>query len=303
MDTEAKLTGSLSLIGNTPLIKLLKIIPINDVEIWLKIEAGNPTGSYKDRMALSVLSEAIKDGELNKGDNVVEYTGGSTGSSLAFVSAALGLKFTAVFSDAFAKSKQLTMEAFGAEVIVEESNGKGITPELINRMKEKAYSLAKDHGYFYADQVGSPNVIKGYIPMGQEISTELYDINVFCASLGTGGAIMVTWKGLNQPSSSLIAFEPKQSPFMTTGKGGAHKVEGIGVGFEPPHIDRSEIDDIRCIDQQKAFEMNKKLAVEEGIFYGISTGMNICGAIEIAEDLHPGSKIVTLGCDSGLKYL
>ena len=132
--------SSLDLIGNTPIIKLQKIVPENAAEVWLKYEAVNPTGSYKDRMAKSVLENALKRGELSPGDKVVECTGGSTGSALAFVSATLGLKFCAVFSDAFSKSKQQTMEAFGADVIVEESFGKGITPELIQRMKKKHQS-------------------------------------------------------------------------------------------------------------------------------------------------------------------
>ena len=295
--------GSLKLIGNTPLIKLQNIEIPNNVEIWLKYEAGNPTGSYKDRMALSVLTQALKDGFLKKGERIIEYTGGSTGSSLAFVSACLGLNFTAIFSDAFSDSKRQTMEAFGANVIIEKSNGKGITPELIGKMKEKAYKLSEEPNSFYADQFGSENVLKGYIPLGQEIKRELDSFDVFCASVGTGGAIMGTWEGLDAPSAKLVAFEPLQSPFMTTGKGGAHKVEGIGVGFEPPFIDRNKLNDIHCIDQDVAFEMCRKLAQAEGIFCGGSTGMNVSGAIEIAKKLKKGSKIVTLACDNGLKYL
>ena len=296
-------TGSLKLIGNTPLIKLQKIVPKNGVEIWLKVEAGNPTGSYKDRMALCVLVQAMKEGKVRKGDTVVEYTGGSTGSSLAFVSAALGLKFIAVFSDAFSDSKKKTMEAYGAKVLIEESFGKGITPELISRMKLKALELASEPNMFYADQFGSHNVLKGYVPMGNEISADLKSPDVFCAAVGTGGAIMGTWDGLNKENSKLIAFEPKQSPFLTTGEGGAHKVEGIGVGFEPPFFDRSLVSEIRCIDQEAAFLMCRKLAREEGIFCGGSTGLNVLGALEVAEDLIPGSRVVTLACDSGLKYL
>ena len=152
------LKSALDLIGNTPIIKLHKIVPENVDEVWLKYEAVNPTGSYKDRMAKSVLWNALRRGELSPGDKVVEYTGGSTGSALAFVSAALGLKFCAVFSDAFSKSKQQTMEAFGAYVIVEKNFGKGITPELIQRMKKKASEFSQEENSFYADQFGSPDV-------------------------------------------------------------------------------------------------------------------------------------------------
>ena len=154
------LKSTLDLIGDTPILKLQKIVPENAAEVWLKYEAVNPTGSYKDRMAKSVLVNALKRGDVSQGDKVVEYTGGSTGSTLAFVSAALGLEFCAVFSDAFSKSKQHMMEAFGADVIVEKSFGKGITPELIQRMKKRASSLSQEENSFYADQFGSPDVTK-----------------------------------------------------------------------------------------------------------------------------------------------
>ena len=281
-------------------------MPDGVAEVWLKFEAGNPTGSYKDRMAMSVLNNAMKRRDVSPGDTIVEYTGGSTGSSLAFVSAALGLKFVAVFSDAFSQSKQRTMEAFGAEVVVEESYGKGITPELIERMKERALSLCDNSNAYYADQFGSPDVTLGYEPMGQEIANSLdRNIDVFCASVGTGGAIMGTWQGLVRSDTkvSVVAFEPLQSPFLTTGKGGAHKVEGIGVGFDPPFLDRAALSDIRTIDQDLGFLMCRRLAKEEGIFCGASTGLNVVGAIELAKEMEPEQTVVTLACDSGLKYL
>ena len=298
--------GALALIGNTPIIRLQKIVPDDAAEVWLKFEAGNPTGSYKDRMALSVLKNAQGRGELSPGDTVVEFTGGSTGSSLAFVSAALGLKFVAVFSDAFSKSKQQTMEAFGADVIVEKSQGEGITPALIQRMKDPAYSLSQNPGSYYADQFGSPDVTLGYQPMGREIAEALDGkVDVLCSAVGTGGALMGTWQGLTESGvkANVIAFEPAQSPFLTTGKGGAHRVEGVGVGFEPPFLDRSVLSDIRAIDQTLGFAMYRRLAQTEGIFCGTSTGLNVAGAIELAKKMKPGNRVVTLGCDSGLKYL
>jgi cysteine synthase A len=296
----------LELIGNTPLIRLQKVVPANTAEVWLKFEAGNPTGSYKDRMALSVLTNAMSRGDISPGDTVVEYTGGSTGSALAFVSAALGLRFTAVFSDAFSKSKQQTMEAFGAKVLVEKSHGKGITPELLQRMKERASDLANDAQTYYADQFGSPDVTCGYEPMGIEVATALdQKLDVLCASVGTGGALMGTWRGLMQSEAqvSVVAFEPQQSPFLTTGTGGPHRVEGIGVGFEPPFLDRSTLTDIRTVDQDLAFSMCRRLAEEEGLFCGGSTGLNVVGAIELAKELKPGQRVVTFACDHGMKYL
>ena len=296
----------LDAIGNTPIVKLNRIVPDNAAEVWIKLEGLNPTGSYKDRVAVSVLRNALLRGDVKVGQKVVEYTGGSTGTSLAFVSAVLGLNFTAVFSDAFSKTKQQSMEAFGAEVIVIKSNNGTITPDLIQTMKNKAYELADDQDTFYVNQFGSPDVIKGYEALGKEIINQIDgNVDVLCTSVGTGGALMGTYLGLVNSgiNPKLIALEPLQSPTLTTGKGGAHKVEGIGLGFEPPFLDKTKLDSVRAIDQNKAFDMCRLLAKEEGVFGGGSTGLNVCAAIEIAKEIGPGKKIVTLNCDNGLKYL
>ena len=298
--------GALGAIGNTPLVRLGRIAPPDAAEVWIKLEGGNPTGSYKDRMAVSVLGRAVGSGRLSAGDTVVEYTGGSTGTALAFVSAVLGLRFTAVSSDAFSASKLEAMRAFGAEVIIEPSENGAITPELIQRMKGRAFALAEAPGTFYADQFGSPDVRAGYSPMGAEIAAALDGrIDVLCAAVGTGAALMGTLDGLSAAGagSKVVAFEPLQSPLLTTGRGGPHRVEGIGVGFEPPFLDRETLTDIRAIDQEDAFAMCRRLAREEGIFCGASTGLNVVGAIALARELGPGGRVVTLGCDSGLKYL
>ena len=301
-----RLGSALGAIGNTPLIRLKALEPKGGAEIWIKLEGGNPTGSYKDRMAVSVLTQAMNRGELIPGDRVVEYTGGSTGTALAFVSAVLGLKFTAVFSNAFSDSKRKAMEAFGAEVLVEKSEDGTITPDLIQRMKTRAYAIAEEPNSFYADQFGSPDVQAGYEPMGQEIFAELGgEIDVLLSAVGTGAALMGTADGLAKSGATpkIMALEPLQSPLLTTGKGGAHQVEGIGVGFEPPFLDRARIDDIRAIDQELAFSMCRRLASEAGIFCGGSTGLNVVAAIELARELGRGKRIVTLGCDHGSKYL
>lgn len=298
--------NALDAIGRTPLVRLRRFEPERGAEIWLKLEGGNPTGSNKDRMAVSVLGRAMERGEVRPGDRVVEYTGGSTGTALAFVSAVLGLRFTAVFSDAFSESKKLAMEAFGAEVLVEKSEGGSITPELIARMKGRAYALAKEPGSFYADQFGSPDVRRGYEPMGREIAGDLGGgVDVLVAAVGTGASLMGTADGLRSAgvNPAVIALEPLQSPLLTTGKGGPHRVEGIGVGFVPPFLDRSQLKDIRAIDQERAFEMCRRLAREAGIFGGGSTGLNVVAAIDLARELGPAKRIVTLGCDNGAKYL
>ena len=233
-------------------------------------------------------------------------TGGSTGTALAFVSSVLGLEFTAVFSDAFSDSKRRAMEAFGANVLVEKSADGTIAPELIQRMKSRAYSLASEPGCFYVDQFASSDVRKGYEPMGLEIAEDLGShVDVLVAAVGTGAALMGTMDGLEKAgvSPDVVALEPLQSPLLTTGKGGPHRVEGIGVGFEPPFLDRARLYDIRAIDQVGAFNMCRRLASQAGIFCGASTGLNVVAAMDLAEELGPSQRIVTLGCDNGTKYL
>jgi cysteine synthase A len=297
---------ALSAVGNTPLIRLSQFEPRHGAEIWLKLEAGNPTGSYKDRMAVAVLGRALARGDVKPGDRVVEYTGGSTGTALAFVSAVLGLRFTAVFSDAFSDSKRLAMQAFGAEVLVEPSENGRITPELIARMKARAYALANEPGSYYADQFGSPDVRAGYEPMGREIANALgTEIDMIVAAVGTGAALMGAVDGLRAAGANpaIIALEPLQSALLTTGKGGPHRIEGIGVGFVPPFIDQSLLREVRAIDEERAFAMCRRLAREAGVFCGGSTGLNVAAAVDLAAELGPGQRIVTLGCDSGNKYL
>lgn len=298
--------NSLGTVGNTPLLRLKALEPSGGAEIWIKLEGGNPTGSYKDRMAVSVLTRALERGDIIPGNRVVEYTGGSTGTALAFVSAVLGLKFTAVFSNAFSDSKRMAMQAFGAEVLVENSEDGTITPELIQRMKARAYALAEEPGSYYVDQFGSPDVRAGYEPMGREIASDLKDgFDILVAAVGTGAALMGTADGLFKAGfePGIIALEPLQSPLLTTGKGGSHRVEGIGVGFDPPFLDRDRLADIRAVDQDLAFDMCRKLASKAGVFGGGSTGLNVVAAIELARELGPRKRVVTIGCDNGAKYL
>lgn len=293
-------------IGGTPLVRLTRVVPEGSAEVWLKLESGNPTGSYKDRMAVSVISAALARGDVRPGDRVVEYTGGSTGMALAFVCARAGLRFTAVSSDAFAEVKLRAMSAYGAEVVVEPSDGGAITPELIARMRERAHELADRPGSFYADQFGSPDVRAGYVPMGREIAEQTAGrVDIVCAGVGTGGALMGTIDGLDDAGvrPDVIALEPAQSPLLTTGVGGPHRVEGIGVGFEPPFLDRDRCREIRTIDERDAMSTARRLAAEEGLLCGTSTGLNVRAALDLALELGPGRTVVTLGCDSGTKYL
>jgi cysteine synthase A len=298
--------SGLAAIGSTPLVRLGPSVPDGAAEVWVKLEGGNPTGSYKDRMAVTVLTAALERGEVAPGDTVVEYTGGSTGTALAFVSAVLGLRFTAVFSDAFSPTKKQAMEAFGATVVVEPSHGAGITPELAGRMRERALAIADRPGHHYVDQFGSPDVRPGYSPMGHEIARALGgELDALCVAVGTGGALMGTLDGLREEgiSPAAVAVEPAESQLLTTGRPGAHRVEGVAVFPDPPFLDRSALAEVRVVEQERAFETCRRLARTEGILAGGSTGLNVSAAIDLAVELGRGHRVVTVACDSGLKYL
>ena len=293
-------------VGRTPLVRLERVVPDGCGAVWLKLEGGNPTGSYKDRMAVSVVGRALERGDVVPGDRLVEYTGGSTGTALAFVAARTGLTMLAVSSDAFAEVKLRSMRAYGAEVIVEASENGAITPELIARMRDRAYARAEEPGSFYTDQFGSPDVRAGYRPMGTEIAEQTGGhVDVVCAGVGTGGALMGTVDGLQEAgiAPDVFALEPLQSPLLTTGTGGPHRVEGIGVGFAPPFLERERCTGIRAVDQDFAMAMCRRLATEEGLLCGPSTGLNVTAAIDLARERGTGSVVVTLGCDNGAKYL
>jgi cysteine synthase A len=296
----------LEAIGNTPMVQLQRVAAPGSARIFLKLEYYNPTGSYKDRMALSVIEGAERRGALKPGMRVVEYTGGSTGSSLAMVCAIKGYAFTVVSSDAFAREKLDTMRAFGASLIVVPSGG-GISPELFDRLKAEVAREAAQPGVFWADQFHNCDVEAGYKPMGKEILQQLKGerVSAFCAAVGTAGMLAGVSAAFreNKSRTQVIALEPAESPVLTTGKPGTHHVEGVGVGFWPAHLRHEDFHDIRAIKESAARAMARRLAREEGILAGTSTGMNVAAAVELAAQLGPDGTVVTVAVDSGLKYL
>lgn len=198
------------------------------------------------------------------------------------------------------------MEAFGATVLTEKSVDGAITSELGERMRRRAHEIADQPGHYYADQFGSSDVPNGFMPMGEEIATQLDGkLDVFCTAVGTGGALMGTLAGLRNHgiNPEVVAIEPAESPLLTTGVPGAHRVEGVAVFPQPPFLDRSVLREIRTVSQGRAFEMCRRLTREEGIFGGGSTGLNVCAAIDLAVELGAGHRIVTISCDNGIKYL
>ncbi len=296
----------LDAIGNTPAVKLRKLVTREMADVVVKLEYYNPTGSYKDRMAVAMIEGAEARGSLRPGMRVVEYTGGSTGSSLALVCAIKGYPFVPVSSDAFAREKLQTMRLFGADLqIVPSENGK-LTPELFRTMIDKAKKLAEEPNTYYTDQFNNTDAIQGYMGIGKELFDQVGpELAVFCGGVGTAGMLMGVSRALRARGSQarIVALEPASSPFLTTGKGGPHRVEGIAAGFRPPHLKDGEFDEVRAIDEQEARAMARRLAREEGIFAGTSSGLNVVAALQLARELGPGKTVATVAVDSGLKYL
>ena len=302
-----KALNALEAIGNTPIVKLNKVVPDYVADVWVKLEGGNPTGSYKDRMALAIIEGAEIRGDLKPGMTVVEYTGGSTGSGLAFVCAVKGYKFHVVSSDAFAKEKLDTMRAFGAKLEVIHSPSGKINSNLINQMIDRAKELATKDDYFFSDQLNNADIIIGFEKMGREILQQIDgSIDAFTCSVGTAGAFMGVSNILldSDKDTKIVALEPASAPYYSKNQSdGDHHVEGIGLGFELPLLDKNNYHEARGIEESEAREMAKLLASEEGIFGGTSSGLNVVGAIQLAEELGKGKTVVTIAVDTGLKYL
>ncbi|KAI8257726.1 Cysteine synthase [Colletotrichum sp. SAR11_239] len=297
----------LDVIGRTPCVRLRKVVPEGCADVYVKLEYLNPTGSYKDRMARAIVEEAERRRDLKPGMTVVEATGGSTGSSLAFVCTLKGYDFRAVCSNAFAAEKLRTMAAFGADVdIVHSPTGK-ITPDLFPKMVERAKTLAEeDKNYYAANQFRNADGIVGYKSLGQELLTQFpQGIDAFCGATGGAGMIMGTATVLkaSDPKTRIVVLEPESSPVITKGHGGTHGVEGISPGFFPPLLDKSLYDEARGISEEDARKMCRRLAKEEGLLTGTSTGLNVVAAIQLAKELGPGKTVVTVACDTGLKYM
>jgi cysteine synthase A len=296
----------LNAIGHTPLVRLRRLAPAGAADVLVKLEFYNPTGSYKDRMALAMIEGAEARGVLRPGVRVVEYTGGSTGSSLAMVCAAKGYQFIALSSDAYAREKLQTMAAFGAEVRLVPSDGGKVTPALFERFREKISELAAEPNTYWTDQFHNVDAIQGYMGIGREpMEQSGGGVDLFCGAVGTGGMLSGVAKALRSDGrrARIVALEPTSSPALTRGRGGAHSVEGIGTGSVPPHMADKPFDEARAIDETEAREMTQRLAREEGLLVGTSSGMNIAAAIKLARELGPGRVVATVAVDTGLKYL
>ena len=296
----------LQAIGNTPLVQLTRVVAPGSADVLVKLELANPTGSYKDRMALAMIEGAEARGALRTGMRVVEFTGGSTGSSLGMVCAAKGYPFVALSSDAFAQEKLLTMTAFGADLRLVASEGGKVTPALFERFRAEIATLAAEPDTFWTDQFHNTDALDGYAGIGRELLEQTGGrLDAFCGAVGTGGMLAGVTRALRDGGSHarIVALEPAESPAMTAGHGGAHRVEGIATGSVPPHMAERPYDEARAIPEADARAMARRLAREEGLLVGTSSGLNIAAAVALARELGPGHVVATVVVDSGLKYL
>jgi cysteine synthase len=300
--------GILDAIGDTPLVRLRRIVPASGAEIWVKLEYRNPTGSMKDRMGLSMIEGAERDGLLEPGTTVVEYTGGSTGPALALVCRAKGYRARIVISECFSDERLQLMRALGAELEVipaVEERGR-VTAQDIANMVERAAELAQEPGTYATDQFNNPYVIPGHRELlGREIWEQTDGaVAAFCHGIGTSSSLMGVSEALKGRNAEvrIVALEPAGSAAISGGPSGSFAMQGW-TGIVPPHWDPARVDDVWAIADDEALEMTARLAREEGIFAGTSTGANVVGSLRLAEQLPEGSVVVTLAVDSGFKYM
>lgn len=296
----------IELIGNTPLVQLQAVVPPGHARVLVKLESMNPTGSMKDRAALAMVQRAAGDGRLPPGGTVVECTSGSTGTSLAMVATALGYRCLLVTSDAFSAEKLAHMRALGADLTLIESDDKQITEALVTTLIETSRQLSLQPGHFWADQFHNPDGMVGYHALGEELCRQAgVRIDAFVHGVGTAQSLHGTTRVLrrHQPDVHIVAVEPAESPVLSSGQSGAHRIEGIGMGFVVPLWQPDLVDEVMTVSTADAQAMARRLAREEGLFGGGSSGSNVVAALRVAERLGPDATVATLLCDSGIKYL
>jgi len=296
----------LQAIGNTSLVQLQHVVPPGCGKVFAKLEWENPTGSMKDRMAQAMIARAEADGRLRLGDTIVEYTGGSTGASLALICAAKGYRLQIVTSDAFSREKLDHMSAYGAQLTYVPSEGGLTTKKLILDMINVAQELSRAPHTYWTDQLNNADSISGYYALGDEIWAQTSgEVNAFVQCVGSAASSRGVATVLKRYESKIkiAVVEPAESAVLLGGQPGPHKIEGVGIGYTPPLWDPGLVDDIIAVKTADAKGMARRLAQEEGLFAGTSSGANVIAAIQVARQLGPDSKVVTLMVDSGLKYL
>jgi cysteine synthase A len=296
----------LEAIGNTPLVELVRVVPAGSARVVVKLESANPTGSMKDRLARALIERAAADGRLPPGGTVVEYTAGTTGISLAFVCAALDYRAHLVFSDAFSDEKRRTMRAYGATITEVPSDDGRITESLIKAMIRTSREIGRQAGHWWCDQLNNRDGEAGYYPLGEELWQQAgHRIDAFVHAVSTAHSIHGTAHAVRRhhPGLRVVAVEPAESAVLSGKPSGSHRIEGIGIGFTPPLWRRHEVDEVLTVSSDEAQDMTRRLAREEGIFAGPSTGANVVAAIRVAQRLAPGATVATIVVDSGLRYV
>ena len=296
----------LQAIGKTSIVRLSKVVPPNCAQVFAKLEWENPTGSMKDRMAQALISRPEADGRLEPGYTIVEGTGGSTGASLAMICAVKGYRIRIVTSDAFSREKRDQMQAFGAELTLVPSEGGRTTKKLILEMVETARAISKEPKTYWTDQLHNPDGIAGYYPLGEEIWSQTGGkIDAFVHSVGTGASSrgVATVLKRHRSDIKIAIVEPGESAVLAGGQPAPHNIEGVGIGYTPPLWEPSLVDELVAVKSDDAKDMARRLAREEGLFGGTSSGANVTAAIEIGLRLGPRATVVTLMPDSGLKYV
>jgi cysteine synthase A len=296
----------LDAIGNTPLVRVRSCAPANGAELWLKLEYTNPTGSMKDRMALAMIEGAERDGLISPGDTIVEYTGGSTGPAVALVARAKGYRPLIVIADCFTEERFQLMRALGAELdVIRSVEGRPtVTPQDIHNMVARAGELAARPGHYQTDQFNNPYIIPSHRDhLGREIWEQTEGrVTAFCHGMGTASSLVGVSQALKPHGVFVQGHEPALSAAISAGTTGPFAIQGW-TGFVMPHWDAEAVDRVEAIADDEAIEMTRRLAAEDGIFAGISTGANVVGAHRLAERLGPDAVIVSLAVDSGFKYL
>jgi len=302
----AQVPGILQTIGGTPLVHLRNIVPPGSARLLVKVEGANPTGSMKDRMALAMIDAAERDGHLHAGGRVVEFTGGSTGSSLALVCAARGYPLSIVTSTAASLEKRNHMRALGAAMTVIEADGGRVTPALFDQMREATQQIIRETGAYWTDQFNNKNQVTGYEALAEELWAQTGGaIDAFVQVVGTCGSLRGVSTALRarNPNVHVVAVEPTESPVLSGGTPGSHRIEGTGMGQLPAMWDPSLVEAIEAVSSADAMAMARRLARDEAIFAGTSSGANVVAALRVAEQLGPDATVVTLLVDHGLKYL
>ncbi|MDS0294906.1 PLP-dependent cysteine synthase family protein [Halogeometricum luteum] len=305
MTSEHSYNNTLSVVGDTPMIELPSMRPEGGASIYVKWEGANPTGSLKDRMALAMIERAKEREELGPGDSVVEFTGGSTGSSLAFVCAVLDHPFSVVTADCVADEKIASMRALGAHTVVVETPDGEMYDGLSDDLRAEAERIEEETGAYFTDQFNNPDQLDGYGALGREILDDRPDLDDFVMVVGTGGCAMGTSRSFRERGADVAVtlVEPEESPVISAGTTGSHSVQGTAILGSPPLVERELYDRVCTLSNAEGVECVRQLARDEGLLVGTSTGMNVAAARRVAADRDPEQSVVTVACDTGLKYL